>query len=431
MPTPVPALDQNMCSSWNENEINMYNSLPFYLAKFQIEYRKTYATHSRMIGKKRWTPNMGPIMRGVRKERSPNIRQEALPSELAALPTKDVIDVQEVTVQTTLKRHRFESRVFPFLPSFQDFLTDHVSFTMEDINQKIVRYDDLFVRTAIFHSAPFVYVCDAIVDANGEMGLKTAPMWDGADMSGLGVTTGKVLANRIQWANQLGQPGNLSLENVFIVDSIMREDLRVPPYSGGGMARDSAALKEKNVLVLSNEAYTQFIYDPFLLDNKQCNLNIITEGFSGDLFGRVICRIEDLPLRMALDGTFPAPEARELNPAMYNKNETVLTAAYKNAPLEWAFLYGAEGYQEVEAGPPPKDFTSNSLPNGFKQMFWNAEVRITKDFLVPCLDENGALVYEPNTYGEHLKLISQGVFGILATQRRNVIPILFKRARGA
>jgi hypothetical protein len=134
---------------------------------------------------------------------------------------------------------------------------------------------------------------------------------------------------------------------------------------------------------------------------------------------------------MALDGTFPAPEARELNLAQYNVNETILTTAYKNAPFEWAFLYGAEGYQEVEAGPPPKDFTSNSLPNGFKQMFWNAEVRITKDFLVLCLDENGNVVYEPNTYGEHLKLISQGVFGILATQRRNVIPILFKRARGA
>jgi hypothetical protein len=256
-------------------------------------------------------------------------------------------------------------------------------------------------------------------------------MWDQFDMTGLGVTTGKTIANRVQWANQLGNPGNLSLNELFIADSILREDLRVPPYSGGGMQRDSAALKEKNVLVCSNEAYTQFIYDPFLLTYKKLDLDIITAGFSGDLFGRIVCRIEDLPLRMLMDGTFPAPENRELNPASYNKNETILTDAYKNAPLEWAFLYGAEGYQEVEAGPPPKDFTGNALPNGFKQMFWNGEVRISKDFLVPCLDENGALVYEPNQYGEHLKLIAQAQFGILATQRRNVLPILFKRARGA
>ena len=136
MPALMPQVDQAVITEWNEVEQNCYNTYPFYLAAYQIQHRKTYATHSKMVGKKKWTRNMGPIMRGVRKEPSPHVRQQATPTELSAVAKKDILDVAEVTIETTLKHHKFESRVIPFYPVFNDFLTDHLFSISNDIIEK-------------------------------------------------------------------------------------------------------------------------------------------------------------------------------------------------------------------------------------------------------------------------------------------------------
>ena len=179
MPIPMPALDQQLVTDWNEIEQNMYNSYPFWLASYQVAHRKTYATHSRMCGKKKWTRNMGSVMRGVRKEPSPHLRQQFAPAELSAVARKDILDVQEMTIETTLKHHKFESRVIPFYPVFNDFLRDHLAATSKDIVEKVSRASDIFARTAVFHSAPAIFVCDK---AGGEVHTG-APMWDGKDMT--------------------------------------------------------------------------------------------------------------------------------------------------------------------------------------------------------------------------------------------------------
>jgi hypothetical protein len=133
---------------------------------------------------------------------------------------------------------------------------------------------------------------------------------------------------------------------------------------------------------------------------------------------------------MKADGTFPQPETRELSGVVYNKNESLLSDDYKNAPYEWAWLYAADAYKSLEVGPPPSEFTGDTEPKGFANMFWNGEVKLTKLFNIPYLDENNVSYPEFNTYGEHLKAIAQSYFGALGTQRRNAIPILFKRIRG-
>ena len=160
MPVAMPAIDQTLVTSWNEVEQSYYNSYPAYLAAYDVQHRKTYATHSKLVGKKKWTRNMGPIMRGVRKEPSPHVRQQATPTELSAVAKKDILDVAEVTIETTLKHHKFESRVIPFYPVFNDFLTDHLSAISKDIVEKRQRYEDLFCRTAIFHMSSQVFVCN-------------------------------------------------------------------------------------------------------------------------------------------------------------------------------------------------------------------------------------------------------------------------------
>ena len=71
------------------------------------------------------------------------------------------------------------------------------------------------------------------------------------------------------------------------------------------------------------------------------------------------------------------------------------------------------------------------MPDGFGKMFWNGELILSKNLVIPCIDEEtDEVVYEANVYGEYLKFFSQITLGCLPQQRRNVIPILYKRTRG-
>lgn len=419
----VPSIDQNICSQWSEQQTGIYNALPYYLVKMELKYRQRYAIWSKLVGQKRWTPNMGPIMRSVSKEPSPHIRQFFFPNEIAAAPLKDIIDVRERSVDAVVRRHRFESLVFDFVNDFRDFMTDHVMAAAKDINEKKTRAEDIFIRGNIFHRSPYVLLANK---ANGV--LVNAPTGDG-NAAG---TDGKSTAWIQAMLPLVGSPGNLSLNTINLGATIMETDLNIAPFSGGGTPADNATPSDMYCLVTSAEAWNQFIYDPWLHYNKSIDLNIVTNGFKGNLFGRVTTKLEQYPIRIKVDGTFPQPEIRELNPAAFNYNESIPNPDYVNAPYEVAFLVGyGQGYNAIEVGPPPKQFAGNGMPEGFGKMFWNGEEIITKNILVPCQDAAGAVVWDTNKYGEKLQIISQVTYGIVGYQTRSVIPIIFKRVRGA
>lgn len=421
----VPAINKSICEGWAEQDINLYNKLPFYLAKLQVEYRKTWPVWAKLGGKIPWSPNMGTIMKAVRKVPSPHLRQTAFPNAIQIAPKKDVIGVRETAVQTSLLLHRFESQYFNFLPSFQDFMTDGITYTMEDMSKKITRFEDIFIRSAAFHASPFVWLANKAGGENVD-----APTGTGND-AGTDGKTNDWLAAQIPL---IGAPGGLSLVQVFRAMSFLESDVRAPVFSGMGLPKDDVGPNGKFCLVLSAEAWGQFVFDPWVVENRPLDFDIVTDGFRGSLWGRITCKIEDLPLRIAVaangDVSFPAPETIETNPNAYNFGETVPNPDYVAAQYEVAFLLGAEGFKSVTVGPPPKEFAGKGPSKEFAGMTWNGEVRMTDNIIIPCTDADGNITYESNKFGAYLQLIAQLTLGYLPSQRRNILPIIFKRVRG-
>lgn len=422
----IPAINANICSGWNEQDVNLYNRLDFYLAKMQADRRRTWTTWRRFFGKRKWQPNMGDTMRAVTKSPSPHIRQFAFPNPITQAPKKDVIDIRERKTDEVVYSHNFESLVLSFLPAFRDFLV-HVDDHGKDIMEKQERFEDIFYRGRVFHNSPFVWIAN-----RGAGELVNAPQGTGNDAG----TNGKTTAWLQAMIGQLGNPGYLSFAQLNKALTVLENDIRVMPFSGSDMGSENVGLKNKFALVLSTEAFNQFTFDPWLLNNKNCDLDIVHDRFQGSIFGRITAIMEDMPLRMKADGTFTAPEIREGNPASENYGETIPNPEYVSldnedgSPYEWAFLVGAEGYEVIDVGPPPAAFAGSGMPKGFGKMFWNGEIEMTKNILIPCYDDEENLHYQTNNYGKYLQFISAVTYGMLGKQKRNILPFLFKRMRG-
>lgn len=420
----LPSIDNQACTSWTELDRERYYALPVYFQKKQADRIKTWSIWPKLLGERKWEQNMGDLGKVVQKEFAPTLRAHAFPNAITSSAKKDIIAVRERTTPFSVKHQKFESPVFNFLPNFRDFLTDHVSFTLDNINDQVVRFNDMFARSHIFHQSRYLMVPGYTGD-----GILLAPQGDGNSAGTSGKTNAFLAATLAAVANV----GPLSLNAINLACSHL-DDQRMLPFSGSSLPNgDNSPLDSRYCLVLGSDAYNQFIYDPWLHANKQIDLNIITAGFKGSLFGRVMCKLEDMPLRIKVDSTklpgnpdyitFPAPETQELDSSAENYGETVPNPDYVNAEFEVAFLVsGGAPYEMVRVGPAPK---------GFGSMVWNGRVQMTDNINVPCADEGGNTVWDTNKYGEYLQLISHSVVGIVGTQKRGILPILFRRFRGA
>lgn len=403
---------------WTEQEQDLYERLPIYLAKTQVEHIKLYDKWGKLLKPMKWTPNQGHLLRGVRKEPSPVLRAQALPNTIQQLPTKDVIAVRETTEDAQLYRKDFDSNVFQFLPNFADFLTNHVEFTQSDMMEKIMVYKDLFYRTAIFHGSPQVWVCGKTTE------LTDAGHWTSPNIA---LSKGAAeLQNLIADATEM-----LTLRHLKKLGVVMYTDIGATPFSGGVLpdGTDGKGLTQKYALCCGTEVWDSFTDDgSYALDHRKLDMDVVTGPFTGSLFGRWTTMHERYELRIAADGTTPAPETLQITG--YNAGESVPNPAYVNAPFGVAFAIGAEAYKSISVGPPPNLFSKGNLDmQTFNGMNWNGKVHITRNLLVPSLDENGAVVNDTNKRGEYLQLIADLVMGIMPIRRRNIVPIIYKRER--
>lgn len=424
MPTAyMPEINANACSGWSEQDRAMYEALPYYFVKQEVQYRKVWELWETFMDKRPWQQNMGPIMRGVALERSPYRRQTIYPAAVCNMPRVDKIVLNERVNQAILYRHRFESLAFDFCTDFRSFVKDHINPTVEDITSKIIHTGDTFYRTMILEMAPYIYIC----------GKKdgTAKMTAVAQMDSSTGTSVKTAAYLGALAQLVGS--NLTFAEINSLGTSATEDLQVMPFSGNGAATDNEGLNDKWAIVTSSEAWDQFVFDPWM-DKRPVNLDIVFQRFKGNLWGKYTCRIERFPLRMKLDGTFPEPETVEMNPNAPNYGETIPNPVYTDpaqSPIEFGWLVGAPGYEVLRVGPPPKVFASNGMPDGFGKMQWNGEVFLSKNILVPCLDADGSTVHQQtNVYGEKIQAFSQAVYGIMPRKRQQVIPVMYMRRRG-
>lgn len=406
---------------WDQQEQGIYNKLNYFLAKQQVKEIPNFTTWVKLLAKQPWTPKIGTIIRGVRKVMSPQIRAELFPSTLQAPALRDRYNPTETSEQAQLYHHRVESDLLTFHSDFQDFL-DNAEACNQDITEKMMQVPELFYRAAIFHGSPKVMCCGAsstntIMDANH---------W----------TAGNIVASKSQAElnniiSNVTQP--LSLVNLHLATQIFLNDMGATPYSGGLLAdgTDGSFLAHKYCLICDNELWANWIHDDYLLANKQQNLDIITSGFRGSLFGTVTTKIERYGLRIAADGTIPPPETIELGANAFNKGAVVPNPSYVSAPIGVAFLLGdGAGYKAIKPGPPPAPFSKGGMDaSEFSALDWNGKVHFTRNVMVPIIDENGIRGYDTNKYGDVGQFISNMILGILPFKRYNVLPIFYLRTR--
>lgn len=424
----LPAIDQNICGSWTQQNVDFYNRLPYYFQKGQAECRKQWATFSKLVNKVPWEPNMGDTMKRVMIEPSPVLRQDAFPNLLSQTPKTDIINVRERVATGKPRWQDFQSPSFNWVPSFQDFMKGNIQPTMENITRQMSLFEESFLRTYIWSWSPYVYIAG--------YGLVAAPQADPDSTYTTGKSTNWMQA---QCALLAGVPdGTLTFQEVFKALNVFEQEVGATPFSGSGLpSGDSQALNEKFALVTSTEVWNNFTNDPWLKENRPINMNIVSDAFKGDLFGRITTKMEYLPRRLKLDNDFVpsivAPQTVQLDPDRDDYGRTYPNPNYSKisnidgigSQIEIGYLVGGNAYSSIEVGPPPGDFTKND-----PKMNWNGKPYLTKDFLVPCADSAGTISRDANSFGRYLRLQGTVNVGCVGDNKFNIMPIIYKRRVG-
>lgn len=409
----------------NVEDVNKYQKLPLYLATLEARMFPQWSVYNQLFGKINWQPNMGPNLRGVRAEPTPVGETFFYPAAISGTPNKNIYETFETYENASLAMHDFDSNQFHFLPSFQDFRENQLDFNHQDIVRQISVANDMFIRTYAWEKAPYVLIAGNI---GGDVNLGTTQLIP-APVPAVGTTilsTGNIAKTQAWRQAAFAQVGSsLTLATVDYATCVLRDDLGANYFEGTlNTPKDNELIKGKYVLIGSSEAYQQFKWDNDLQRFRNVNFSIVENGFRASIFDEVTFKTERFPIRIAADGSIPAPQTwDELD------NRTKPNPAYVNAPVEVAILCGADCYKSVKVGPPPRAFSNQKISmQKFYEMRWNGEVCLTDQVLVQY-NNAGQVIWDTNVRGRFLKLFSSVVMGMIACKQQAYMPILFQRKR--
>jgi len=460
-----------------------FKALDFYLAKNEVALYPKWNVYDTLFGSIKWEPNMGSVLKGTTPTPSPVLRTTFMPEVLTSFPKKDQFTVGERTEDASLGMHRFESNRFRFLSNFESFWRDHLSYAQADIVRQIQCANNVFIRTLMYYQAPDAFVCgqglssqighDTGIVKTSLTQAQIRTIENGVDTTAattaaIDKSSGELFRQDCTdgTAGASAADGNvpagvLSLKEIFKAMLVLQEDIQAPTFDQiYGAPKTSEMVKGKYVLVCSTEAWASLLWDTNLRTDSTslsaagttqlapANMNLLKDGFAGDLFGKVTAKFDPYPMRFDHDGTLVVPQTVTSgdkvvpNPAYTaigdgdtgNDNDGSANDA-GNASYEIAFLVGADAFKTINVGPPPKEFASKNMSaKKFYGMKWNGEVTLTDQFLIPNTGTALSAV-EPtngqdlNVYGDYLKFISQAVIGGIAGDARYCLPIIFKRQR--
>tara|TARA_R100000687_G_scaffold17812_1_gene14419 strand:- start:25 stop:1425 length:1401 start_codon:yes stop_codon:yes gene_type:complete len=440
-----------------------FRKLSFYLARNEVAQFPKWNTYDTLFGSIKWQPNMGNTLNGLTAMPSPVERITFAPNTLDAFPAKDQFKIGERYETAKLGAHRFESHRFRFLSNFEAFWRDQLQYAHKDIVRQIALANNIFVRTLMYYQTPDLFVCNqglssqltlpGSVDKRAFSSDDVRLVDNGADnvTTAIDVGGGATVANSggIEYRDEFchgaaNVAGPLTLEDIYKAMLHLQEDVQAPTFERQQNApKTSEMIKGKYVLICSTEAWSSLLWDADLKaggdGNKRlapANMNLINDGFAGDLWGKVTAKFDPFPLRFTDNGTFVAPQSVDgtSGKVIPNTNYTTISATSSDtvASSEVAFLVGADAFKTIAVGPPPKEFASKNMSaKKFYSMKWNGEVTLTDQFLIPnsgtALSDTGT--QDLNVYGDYLKFISQAVFGGIPGDSRHCLPIFYRRRR--
>src|SRR6185295_370041 len=281
-------------------DTNKFAQLPFYLVKNEVKVFPRWNIYDQLYGTIDWEPNMGTTMTGITPQNSPVAEAFFVPNEITSVPNKDVYEVDSVSQSATLKMHRYESKQFNFIPSFQAFWRDYIKFADGDIARQIAVSNNMFIRTQMWAQSPSVFIAGS--------GLVSAPQ--GA-VNNANTAAGSKNVAYILGALIPNIKTNLSLRTLYSAAMFMKEDIAAPAFEGTmNMPKDNEGLMGKYVIVGSTEAWDNFAFDKDTQLLKSINLDLLFEDFHGLLFGKNVYKFDPFPLRFKADGTATPPQVQ-------------------------------------------------------------------------------------------------------------------------
>ena len=431
-----------------------FKKLSFYLARNEVALFPKWNTYDSLFGSIKWQPNMGNTLNGLVAVPSPVERITFAPNILSEFPAKDQFSVGERYETAKLGAHRFESSRFRFLSNFESFWRDQLQYAHKDIVRQIALANNIFIRTLMYYQSPDVYVCGA--DPSGQLtsqmtlptnvdkrqfsGTDVRVVTNGDDSSSSAldpVVSGATITNSggIEYRDEFcfGAANNaeaLTLKDLYKAMLVLQEDVQAPTFERQHNApRTSEMLKGKYVLICSTEAWSSLLWDTNLRTGTgtgaatqlaPANMDLLKDGFAGDLWGKITARFDPYPLRFSDNGTFIAPQTiadATTGKVTPNTNYTTISAT------------SSDTVASNEVG-------KNMNAKKFYSMKWNGEVTLTDQFLIPSggggstgvpLTDTGT--QDLNVYGDYLKFIAQAVFGGIPGDARHCLPIFYRRRR--